>query len=132
MPFTRFVEVGRVALVNYGPETGKLCTIIDVVDQTRALIDGPTKLTGVSRQIITLKRLSLTDIKVKIGLNARQKSLEKAWAKADVLAKWESTSWAKKLAAKKKRASLNDFGRFKMAAAKRKRNAAVKAEVGSA
>ena len=81
MTFTRFVEVGRVALVNYGPETGKLCTIIDVVDQTRALIDGPTKLTGVSRQIITLKRLSLTDIKVKIGLNARQKSLEKAWAK---------------------------------------------------
>ena len=132
MPFTRFVEVGRVALVNYGPETGKLCTIIDVVDQTRVLIDGPTKLTGVSRQIITLKRLSLTDIKVKIGLNARQKSLEKAWTKGDVLAKWEATSWAKKLAAKKKRASLNDFGRFKAAAAKRKRNAAVKAKVGSA
>jgi large subunit ribosomal protein L14e len=132
MTFTRFVEVGRVALVNYGPETGKLCTIIDVVDQTRALIDGPTKLTGVSRQIITLKRLSLTDIKVKIGLNARQKSLEKAWAKGDVVAKWAATSWAKKIAAKKKRASLNDFGRFKMAAAKRKRNAAVKAKVGSA
>ena len=132
MPFTRFVEVGRVALVNYGPETGKLCTIIDVVDQTRVLIDGPTKLTGVSRQIITLKRLSLTDIKVKIGLNARQKSLEKAWTKGDVLAKWEATSWAKKLAAKKKRASLNDFGRFKAAVAKRKRNAAVKAKVGSA
>jgi len=132
MPFTRFVEVGRVALVNYGPETGKLCTIIDVVDQSRVLIDGPTKLTGVSRQIITLKRLSLTDIKVKIGLNARQKSLEAAWTKGDVLAKWAATSWAKKLAAKKKRASLNDFGRFKAASAKRKRNAAVKAKVGSA
>ena len=35
MPFTRFVEVGRVALINYGPECGKLCTIIDVVDAKR-------------------------------------------------------------------------------------------------
>ena len=58
--------------------------------------------------------------------------LEKAWAKGDVVAKWAATSWAKKIAAKKKRASLNDFGRFKMVAAKRKRNAAVKAKVGSA
>lgn len=30
--FTRFVEIGRVALINYGPDEGKLCTIIDVVD----------------------------------------------------------------------------------------------------
>ena len=33
--FTRFVEVGRVALINYGPSTGNLCTIIDIVDQQR-------------------------------------------------------------------------------------------------
>jgi ribosomal protein L14E/L6E/L27E len=26
------VEIGRVCLVNYGPDEGKLCTIIDVVD----------------------------------------------------------------------------------------------------
>lgn len=30
--FQRFVEVGRVVLVNYGPDQGKLGTIIDVVD----------------------------------------------------------------------------------------------------
>lgn len=36
--FTRFVEVGRVALINYGPSTGKLCTIIDIVDQQRVSI----------------------------------------------------------------------------------------------
>jgi large subunit ribosomal protein L14e len=35
MPFTRFVEVGRVALVNFGPDTGKLCTIIDIIDGKR-------------------------------------------------------------------------------------------------
>ena len=30
--FSRYVEIGRVALVNYGPDYGKLATIIDVVD----------------------------------------------------------------------------------------------------
>lgn len=30
--FTRFVEIGRVVLVNYGPDSGKLATVIDVVD----------------------------------------------------------------------------------------------------
>lgn len=33
--FTRFVEVGRVVLINYGPDNGKLATIIDVVDQNK-------------------------------------------------------------------------------------------------
>ena len=35
MPFKRTVEVGRVAVVNYGPETGKLVVITDIVDQNR-------------------------------------------------------------------------------------------------
>jgi hypothetical protein len=36
--FTRFVEIGRVALINYGPLEGKLCTIIDVVDEKRVRV----------------------------------------------------------------------------------------------
>jgi large subunit ribosomal protein L14e len=34
-PFKRFVEIGRVALVNYGKEYGRLVVIVDVVDQNR-------------------------------------------------------------------------------------------------
>ncbi len=33
--FKRFAEVGRVVFIQYGPEAGKLATIIDIVDQTR-------------------------------------------------------------------------------------------------
>ena len=29
------MEIGRVALVNYGKDYGKLVTIVDVVDQNR-------------------------------------------------------------------------------------------------
>lgn len=35
MPFRRYVEIGRVAVVNYGPEAGKLVVIVDVVDRNR-------------------------------------------------------------------------------------------------
>jgi large subunit ribosomal protein L14e len=29
------MEVGRVVLINFGPEEGKLATVIDVVDQNK-------------------------------------------------------------------------------------------------
>lgn len=35
--YKRFVEIGRVALINEGPDQGKLCVIIDVVDQRRVI-----------------------------------------------------------------------------------------------
>jgi ribosomal protein L14E/L6E/L27E len=36
--FKRFVEVGRVALINYGPDSNKLCVIVDVIDETRVCL----------------------------------------------------------------------------------------------
>jgi large subunit ribosomal protein L14e len=122
MVFTRFVEVGRVVLINYGPESGKLATIIDIVDQNKCLIDGPAELTGVSRQVISFTRVALTDLTVKIQANARQTTLKKAWEAADTLNKWESSSWAKKLSSKKKRASLSDFARFKVMVARKQKS----------
>jgi hypothetical protein len=44
-PFKRFVEIGRVALVNYGKDYGRLVVIVDVVDQNRVSgISFPLKL----------------------------------------------------------------------------------------
>jgi len=113
--------VGRIVLINYGPETGKLATIVDIVDNNKCLIDGPRKLTGVQRQIIPFKRIALTDFKVDIPKAASQKTLTAAIEAADILGKWESTSWAKKLAAKKKRANLSDFDRFKLMVARKQK-----------
>ena len=33
--FTRYVELGRIVLIQYGPDAGKLATIVDVVDANR-------------------------------------------------------------------------------------------------
>ena len=123
MGFTRFVEVGRVALINYGPDSGKLATIIDIVDQNKCLVDGPE--TGVARQVIPYKRIALTDFTVKVQRNARAKTLKAAWAEEDIAAKWEATSWAKKLSSKKKRANLSDFDRFKVMVARKQKSAII-------
>lgn len=57
--FKRPVEIGRVAFVAYGPAKlrGKLCTIVDVVDQNRVLVDSAG---DVPRQALNLKWLMLT------------------------------------------------------------------------
>ena len=36
--YTRFVEIGRVGLVNFGADYGKLVTIIDVLDANRVCV----------------------------------------------------------------------------------------------
>ncbi|XP_057984603.1 60S ribosomal protein L14-2-like [Hevea brasiliensis] len=46
MPFKRYVEIGKVALVNYGKHYRKLSVIVNVIDQNRATIGTPEMATG--------------------------------------------------------------------------------------
>merc|ERR1719228_1892414 len=116
MVFERLVEIGRVAYIAHGPEKGKLAVIIDVIDQNRALIDGPCS--GVLRK----------DINFKIGQSSRSGTVRKAWEKAEITKKWEATTWARKIAARERRAELTDFERFKLMKAKQARNRLVNVE----
>ncbi|KAG2722030.1 hypothetical protein I3843_02G095700 [Carya illinoinensis] len=155
MPFKRYVEIGRVALVNYGEDYGKLVVIVDVLDQNRALVDAPDMV----RSQMNFKRLSLTDIKIDIKRVPKKKELLEAMEKAgmdyqllfsvilifmfscllviytsvyvltDVKKKWESSSWGRKLIVQKRRASLTDFDRFKLMLAKIKRAGLVRQEL---
>ncbi|KAH9257795.1 hypothetical protein BASA81_003813 [Batrachochytrium salamandrivorans] len=129
MVFTRFVEIGRVAVVNYGPDAGKLCVIVNVLTLNRVLIDGPMAVTGVARQAISTKRLTLTDLTVKVGLEARAGSLIKAFAKEDILNKYASSKEGKRAAVKKVRAEATDFERFQLMVARRTRAKAVNAKL---
>eukprot|EP00448_Togula_jolla_P018721 CAMPEP_0170590812 /NCGR_PEP_ID=MMETSP0224-20130122/12068_1 /TAXON_ID=285029 /ORGANISM="Togula jolla, Strain CCCM 725" /LENGTH=134 /DNA_ID=CAMNT_0010914631 /DNA_START=67 /DNA_END=471 /DNA_ORIENTATION=+ len=125
--FERFVEPGRLSLITYGPCEGKMCTIIDIVDQKRVIVDGPESLTGVRRHMMPVKRLLLTDFKAKISRGAREKVLKKALEQDDIMKKWENTAWAKKRKAQATKAAMNDFERFKLFLAKQKRSKAAKA-----
>ncbi|XP_039013831.1 60S ribosomal protein L14-2-like [Hibiscus syriacus] len=116
-PFKRYVEIGRVALVNYGKDYGKLVFIVDVVDQNRALVDAPDMV----RSQMNFKRLTLTDIKIDINRVPKKTTLIDAMEKTDVKNKWENSSWGRKLIVQKRRTSLNDFDRFKLKLAKIKK-----------
>ncbi|TYI54732.1 hypothetical protein E1A91_D11G094600v1 [Gossypium mustelinum] len=65
----------------------------------QALVDAPDMVRGQ----MNFKRLTLTDITIDIP---------------HVKNKWESSSWGRKLIVQKRRASPNDFDRFKLMLAK--------------
>ena len=90
------------------------------------MVDGPQSITGVHRQVISLKRLSLTDVCCeKLPRGATQKNVKKVWAEQDIMNKWESCAWAKKVDNKKKRAAMGDFDRFKLMVARKQRAALI-------
>ena len=118
MTYQTFVEIGRVAYVHFGSLRGKVVVIIDVLNENRVLVENP--LQTVERQVIPIKRLSLTRFKVPIVRSPSTTVLRKALEKFDLNAKWESTSTAKKIALRTKRAKLNDFDRFRAMVQKRR------------
>ncbi|BEJ03445.1 hypothetical protein CcaverHIS641_0106200 [Cutaneotrichosporon cavernicola] len=111
--FKRFVEVGRVVLVNDGPSAGKLAVIAEIIDHNRALIDGPS--TSVPRQAFPYRKLILTP------LHHCQ-----APPASGVAEKWAASAWAKKLAAREVRKEATDFDRFNIMLAKKQRRDAVR------
>nr|AIU94817.1 60S ribosomal protein [Phragmatopoma lapidosa] len=128
MTFSRFVEIGRVAYVAFGPDAGKIVVIIDVLDQNRVFVDGPCS--GVIRKSLNLKTLQLTPIVMNITRSMRTGLIKKAWEKEEVTKKWEESAWAKKITQREKRANLTDFDRFKLMRAKQQRNRLVNIQFG--
>merc|ERR1712224_882335 len=108
--YTRFVEPGRLALIEYGPSQEKIGIITDIINENRVVIDGHWN--GVARQQIPIRWLRLTDLTCEIKRGARQKTLKKAIADSDILSKWEKSFHAKKLKVKNFRKNMTDFDRF--------------------
>ena len=99
--FKRFIELGRVVLINYGPLSGKLAIIVDILNTIRVLIHGPKE--GVRRQEISLKRLSLTDFKLDIKRGIHKDDLVKAIDNYKLDDKFKESYYAKKIERKKKK-----------------------------
>ncbi|EIN08709.1 60S ribosomal protein L14 [Punctularia strigosozonata HHB-11173 SS5] len=126
--FKRFVEVGRVVLVNSGPSAGNVAVIAEIIDHNRAIIDGPT--TGVPRQSFRYKHLTLTPLVVPGLPRAAGSGVVKAkLEKAGTLEKWEKSAWAQKRAAIAARRKLGDFERFNVMLLKKQRRDTVRKSV---
>ena len=119
MVFKRFVEVGRVIVVNYGPLTGKLAIIVDILTTTKVIIQGLKG--GVRRQELSLRRVTLTDYKIDIKRGAKREEVFKAIEDYKLEEKFKKSNMAKKVALREKRANLTDFDRFKVMRLRQKR-----------
>lgn len=97
----------------------------------QAIIDGPT--TSVPRQSFPYKYLTLTPLLVK-GLPRAAGSgvIKKFLEKQETVSKWDSSAWAKKLAAVQSRRALSDFERFNVMVLKKQRRDNVRKSVKAA
>ena len=119
MVFRRFVEVGRVIIVNYGPLCGKLAVIVDILTTTKVLIQGLKG--GIKRQEISLRRVTLTDYKLDIIRGAKEAEVFKAIDDYKLEDKFKTSNIYKKNELRKTRANLTDFDRFKVMRLRQKR-----------
>ena len=119
MVFRRFVEVGRVIIVNYGPLCGKLAVIVDILTTTKVLIQGLKG--GVKRQELSLRRVTLTDYKLDIKRGAKEAEVYKAIEAFKLEDKFKTSTYYKKNEIRQKRANLTDFDRFKVMRLRQKR-----------
>ncbi|KAI0028088.1 60S ribosomal protein L14 [Vararia minispora EC-137] len=126
--FKRFVEVGRVVLLQAGPDAGKIAIIAEIIDHNRAIIDGPT--TGVTRQAFPYRHLTLTPLAIKKLPRAARTGVVKKYAeKEDIAAKWAASAWATKRAQVEARRQLSDFDRFNVMLLKKQRRDRVRKAV---
>merc|ERR1712029_172544 len=123
MVFEKFVEVGRVAVIADGANKGKIAAIVDVIDQNRALIEGP----GIPRGAARLSTLHLTKLKVKHP--AKSSILKKAWEAEEVTKKFEASGWGQRIKKATVRANLTDFEKFKVNKLKAQRRRLVAQQV---
>merc|ERR1712226_767079 len=125
MVYQKFVEVGRVAVM---ADTGKIAAIVDVINQNRALIEGP----GIKRQSMNIKNLYLTKLKVKVGHSARSSIVKKAWEAEEVDKKFANSGWGQRIKKASLKANLSDFEKFKVKKLKVQRKRLVNAQVNKA
>ena len=119
MVFKRFVEIGRVIIINYGPLTGKLAIIVDILTTTKVIVQG---LKGsLRRQELSLRRVTLTDYKIDIKRGAKSAEVLKAIDDYKLEEKFKQSNFAKKAELRHKRANLTDFDRFKVMRLRQKR-----------
>ena len=99
------LRLGRVVYVNYGPLSGKIAVVVDIINENRVVVDGPGL--GVTRQAISIKRLVLT--KFLLGdykMTDSQGELKKKIETFDLMKRFRSCGIGKKIAQQERRREL--------------------------
>ena len=107
------LELGRVVYINYGPLAGRPAVVVDIVNGSKVVIDGPSL--DVDRQVISTRRLELTRFKLgSFAKTDKRSQLQKKIEDFGLKKRFYSMGVGKRIAKQKKRAALGDFDRFKV------------------
>ena len=113
------LEIGRVVFINYGPCSGKIAVVVDIVNNNRVVVDGPGL--GLAKRVISTKRLELTKFRIpNVDVQEGHKSLKKKIEEMNLSEKFNGSGRGLKIKKQKRRQSLTDFERFKVFTLKRK------------
>lgn len=122
------LELGRVVYINYGPQAGKIAVVVDIVNGTKIVVDGPGL--DVERQVISTRRLELTKFRIgDFAKGDKQNELRKKIEAYGLQKRFAEVGIGKRIAKQNKRASLSDFDRFRVHVLKRKLSKAVRTHV---
>ena len=122
------LSLGRVVYINFGQLAGKIAVVVDIVNGTRVIIDGPGL--GVDRQMISNKRLTLTRFRIpEVAKAEKQSSLQKKVADLKLVERFNATGLGKRIQKQKRRLELTDFERFKVMTLKKKLGKLVRTHV---
>lgn len=122
------LNLGRVVYVNFGPLSGKIAVVVDIINGSRVVIDGPGL--GVARQPISTKRLTLTRYRLaNIKKAEKESTLKQKIESFRLTERFASNGLGKRIQKQKRRAELTDFERFKVAALKKKLGKAIRTHV---
>ncbi|KAL0238974.1 hypothetical protein PCE1_004665 [Barthelona sp. PCE] len=117
MVFKRFFEVGRLCLVNYGQNSGKLGLVIDIIDANRVIFGFESG----ERAVVPTKRLTLTPQVVTMPRGVRTAKLLKIADETKVFKQFHESKWGQRRVAAEKKRSLNDFEKFAAMVERRER-----------
>jgi len=104
MPYKRYVQRGRLALLGYGPDKGKVALITDLLDQNKVQIDNPVQ--NVKRQVVSIKWLVLTDFCVPVEKVPNSAEAEELIKSNGLVDKFYASNWGKKVQAFQRRDQL--------------------------
>merc|ERR1712226_1623584 len=113
MVFEKFVSIGGVV---FSEAHQKPMAVVNVISLNRLLCDDGN--------------CGRFEVNVKNIWGARPGTVKKAWAAANMTETYAGTDMAKAAAAKRRRANLTDFERYKLMRLKQARNRIVNQEVG--
>ena len=122
------VNIGRVVYINFGPLSGKLAVIVDLVNASKIIVDGPSL--GIVRTVISNKRISVTPFSIpQVTSKTTSQELDQLIKSFGVQERFAKTAIGQKIRKQNRRATLTDFERFKVYVYKKQLGRAVRTKV---